>query len=464
LVIVIGLAGAEIAYVAFRFHQIHRVTLHHLVKVRTSGSGPHVGEQTFLLIGSTSRCVLNGKQTNAFGSCAAGITGVNSDVIVLLRADPKTHSISILSILRDLVLYNVRPGNQFFKIDAALADGPDQLVAVIEQDFGIPINHFVELNFDSFQNIVNAIGGLKMYFPDPVHDNYSSLHVATAGCHLLNGFEALAVVRARHLWYRQGGQWLYDGNGDLSRIIRVHEFLRVLAAAVEKRGLTNPLTDNALLGAVAPNLEIDSSLALTDMVDLLRVFHSTNPGTVPQETLPNIENFADYIFDGYDVGSVVLPTYPEDQQAIDRFRGLSSPPASKISPSSVTVSVVDGTGTGDAASTARSFSALGFKVVGTGAQAPIGPISETVVYYSPGHLADAERVVQSLSGIVSMSEGSTDGGAEVMVLTGSNFSVRTARRTASSTTTTTSAASSTLGPPSPAIQALPPYDPRACPS
>src|SRR5271166_6309962 len=348
LVIVIGLVVAEAIYLAVQYHKIHRLTLHHLVKVPTTG--PHVGEQTFLLIGSTSRCALNNKQASAFGSCGPGvpgadfITGVNSDVIVLVRADQRTHSISILSIPRDLVMNNVRPG-QFYKIDAALADGPDQLVAAIEQNFGIPINHFVELNFDSFQNIVNALGGIKMDFPDQVYDTGSSLHISKTGCQLLNGFQALAVVRSRHLWYKQNGKWLYDGNGDLSRIIRVHAFLRALATAVEQRGLGNPLTDNALLGAIAPSLEIDSRLSLGDMVNLLRVFHSTNPATAPELTLPNIENFADYIYEGYDYGSVVLPTYPQDQQAVDQFLGLKKPPGSAIRPGSVTVSVMDGSGT-----------------------------------------------------------------------------------------------------------------------
>jgi len=464
LVIVLGLVGAETAFVSVQYHKIHRVTLPHEVKVATSG--PQVGDQTFLLIGSTSRCVLNNKQTNAFGSCAEGITGVNSDVIVLVRADQQTHSISILSIPRDLVMNNVRPG-QFYKIDAALADGPDQLVAAIEQNFGIPINHFVELNFDSFQNIVNALGGIKMYFPGPAYDLGSSLHIAKGGCQLLNGFQALAVVRSRHYWYEQNGKWLYDGNGDLSRIIRVHEFLRALATAVEQRGITNPLTDNALLGAIAPDLELDSRLSLGDMVNLLRVFHSTNPATAPELTLPNIENFADYIYEGYDYGSVVLPTYPQDQQAIDQFLGLKAPPGSTVAPGSVTVSVLDGSGaSGQATTTASQLSSLGFHVVGTGATTPVGPISETVVYYTPGHLADAERVVQSLAGVVAMAQstgGEASAGADVTVVTGSNFVVLVHHASTGGTTTTVPSAS-TFGPPSLAVQPPPPYDPTPCPS
>ena len=279
-----------------------------------------------------------------------GVTGVNSDVIILLRADQRTHSVSILSIPRDLVMNNVRPG-QFYKIDAALADGPGQLVAAVEENFGIPINHFVELNFDSFQNIVNALGGIKMYFPYRVRDDSSGLHIRTTGCVYLNGFNALALVRARNYWYFKDGQWIDDGSGDLGRIIRVHEFLRVLATAVSQRGLSNPLTDNSLLGAVAPDLEVDSRLSLGDMVDLLRAFHSTKIATVPELTMPNMENFADYIYEGYDYGSVVLPTYPQDQQAIDEFLGLKTPPGSVVAPGSFTVSVMDGTGTAGQATT-----------------------------------------------------------------------------------------------------------------
>ncbi|HXY43036.1 MAG TPA: LCP family protein, partial [Acidimicrobiales bacterium] len=217
IVVFLGLvAGAGFGYIAYRNGQIHRITVKNLTPVATkvgSKDDPQVGVQTFLMIGSTSRCALT-TQNPVFGTCAEGITGVNSDVILLLRADQNTGTISVLSIPRDLVLENVRDDDQkFYKIDAALADGPGQLVAVIEQDFGIPINHFVELNFDSFQNVVNAIGGIRMYFPFPETDDYSSLDIRTAGCHLLDGFEALAVVRARHLSYYDDGQWDYDGSG-----------------------------------------------------------------------------------------------------------------------------------------------------------------------------------------------------------------------------------------------------------
>jgi LCP family protein required for cell wall assembly len=449
--------------VAYRNHQVHRVAVRHLVKVVTTG--PHANEQTILMIGSTSRCVLNNEFEKAFGSCAAGVNGVNSDVIMLLHVDPATHRLSILSLPRDLVLPNVRP-QQFHKIDAALADGPSQLVDVIEQDFGIPINHFVELNFDSFQNVVNALGGIHMYFPVPVRDNLSDLKITTAGCQFLNGFQALAVVRARHMSYGSHLQY-YDGSGDLGRIIRDHEFLRVLAAAVSTRGLGNLLTDNKLAGAVAPQLTVDQTFSLSDMVSLLWNFHTVNAATAPQTTLPNIEDYTDYIYEGYDYGSVVLPSYPADQQAIDSFLGLTKPPGAGLSPSSITVSVLDGSGVvGTGAAAATKLSTLGYKASFAGSQTSVGTPAETLVEYSSGHLADAERVAKSLSGIVAMAEDPTTGGADVTVVVGTNFHVVMPSKGShhSQTTPTTTTTTPSLGPVSHAVQGLPWYDPRACPA
>jgi len=462
------LVGAGFAYVAYRNHQIHHVTVRNLVPVVTKQKEPDVGVQTFLMIGSTSRCAL-AKQNPVFGTCAEGITGVNSDVILLLRADQNTHTISVLSIPRDLVLENVRDDSQkFYKIDASLAEGPSQVVAVIEQDFGIPINHFVELNFDTFQNVVNALGGIDMYFPYAETDDFSSLNIKTPGCHHLHGFQALAVVRARHLSYLDNGHWLYDGSGDLGRIIRVHEFLRVLASTMQKQGIDNPLRDNAIIGAIAPHLTVDSGLSVTDMVDLILAFHGVNPLAAPQQTFPTIEDHNDYLWEGIDFGSVVLPSYPQDQKAIDKFEGLSAPPGSKIAPSAVSVSVVNGTDkTGEEAVVASRLASLGYRIVGTGTSAPVGPISQATVYYSRGHLLEAERVAQSLGGIVSMAEGPTRDGADVMLVTGSQFSVKVPGHHvhhAGPTTTTIPNPYPVLSPASAAVQPLPSYDPRACPN
>jgi len=481
VVVVVVIAGSGIGYIEYRNHQITRVVVDGLRAV------PPSGVENVVMVGSTSRCALK-QQNAAFGLCSQGVTGVNSDVVMILHLNPARGSASILSIPRDLFIPNARTTGAN-KIDAALDQGPGRLVDAIEEDFGIPIQHYVELNFDSFQGVVNALGGIKMYFPMPLYDAESSLNIPTAGCHQLNGFQALAVVRARHLQYKPPGvtsknprNWPYDPESDLSRIRRDHEFLRVLAAAVSARGLDNPVTDNNLLTAVAPQLKVDTGFSLGDMLGLVLTFHGVNPATAPQLTLPVVVDADDYVVGGEDYGKVELTSQPQDLQIVDHFLGVPADHdtvTGKALPAAhdVTVSVLNGTGvTGQAASTGSALSALGLRLVGTGDAVSGGAVSETDVLYSAGHQAAAELVAHDLSGAVVMGLGDTADGADVTVVTGSNFSVRTPAATgpgpgpsasAGSTPSTGStgasgADASVLAAPSSPDQPLAPFDPRAC--
>jgi LCP family protein required for cell wall assembly len=480
---VIVLVGAVAGYAEYLNHEIKRLTVGGLSAASSNGT------ENILMVGSTSRCVLT-QQNPAFGLCSQGVTGVNSDVVMILHLDPNNHSVGILSIPRDLFVPNARTTGAN-KIDAALYQGPTQLVHVIEQDFGIPIQHYVELNFDTFQNVVNALGGIKMYFPMPLFDRESSLNIPTAGCQELNGFQALAVVRARHLQYKPPGvttsdpaYWPQDPESDLSRIVRDHEFVRVLAAEVAQRGVGNPLTDRSLVAAVAPDLEVDSGLSLTNMINLVLTFHGVNPQSAPETTLPVMVNGGEsYYYQGYNYGSIELAAQPQDDQAVDQFLGLSAGDDTVTgkalpSPSSVTVSVVNGSGTyGEGTQVASALSALGFQATaGSDVSSSASP-QETLVLYQandPSSEAAAEAVMRNLSGAVVMgvsstSQDVTSGGAEVTVLTGDDVSVNAPGSTSSSstqgttaTTTAPSAAVANLSAPTAAQQGLAPFDPRSC--
>jgi LCP family protein required for cell wall assembly len=418
------------------------------------------------------------------------VTGVNSDVVMILHLDPNRHSVAILSIPRDLFVLNARSSGAN-KIDAALAQGPHQLVRAIQQDFAIPIQHYVELNFDSFQGVVDALGGLDMYFPDAVYDAYSQLNVPVAGCRHLNGFQALAVVRARHLQYKGPGvtssnprSWPQDPQSDLSRIRRDHEFLRVMATALSKRGLSNPVTDNELVGAVAPQLQVDSTFSLSEMFGLVVTFHGVGPASAPQQTLPvMLDSNLSYFFKGYDYGNVELASEPNDLQVVQHFLGVSPGTDTMTgralpAPGSIRVSVLNGTGrSGQAGQTASGLHALGFNVVGTGDTAPSGSVAEAMVYYSsPSQLGAAEQVARSLSGAVAMGQGPTADGADVTVVTGTAFAVNAPAPTPSAgasssgasnnpTGASASAGSQATGPvaaPTSPNEHLAPFDPRSC--
>jgi LCP family protein required for cell wall assembly len=495
--IVVLIVGSVAGYAWYLSHLVHHIAVKGLTVGATHGADS--GTENILLVGSTDRCALK-KQYIGYGICSQGVNGINSDVVMILHLNPATHAVSILSIPRDLFVPNARTTGAN-KIDAALYQGPTQLVAAVQDDFGIPIQHYVELNFDSFASVVDALGGINMYFPEPVYDPESDLDITTVGCHHLNGFHALQVVRARHMVHKGPGvtsnnpaNWTAEGQSDLARIRRDHEFLRVLATAVAKKGLSNPLTDRDIITGVAPDLTVDDGLSATHMLGLVTTYHSVNVNSAPQLTVPVLEyTFGSYQYEGGSYGDIEFPIQPNDQSVVDSFLGISPAinsmtGAALPKASHVTVSVVNGTGvTNQAATTSAALGALGFHMTQLGDRTPVGQEAETVVYYgskSPAVLAGAQLVERSISGSVTLGYDPSMvlGGAEVTVDTGTNFSVnpptvtvkaptvkaktsskgKTTTTTTAPTTTTTTSLSSGFAAPTSANEALEPWDPRSC--
>jgi LCP family protein required for cell wall assembly len=495
--VLVLVAGAAAGYAWYLNNQIHRIDLHNLSD--SPSKGADAGTENILMIGSTSRCAL-AVQNPQFGLCSQGVTGVNSDVVMILHLNPATNSLSIMSIPRDLFVPNARSDGAN-KIDAALYQGPDQLIAAVEEDFGIPIQHFVELNFDSFMNVVNALGGIHMYFPEPIFDSYSGLNIQTTGCIGLNGTSALEVVRARHLQYKPPGvttgdpyYWPSENESDLARIRRDHEFLRVLASAVKAKGIDNPITDQRLVAGVVGDLTVDSGFSLSDMVSLVLTYHGVDVNRAPQLTLPvQVDQFGSYTYKGGSYGNIEFPSEPQDRTAVDQFLGLKTSEdtysgGALPSPSSITVSVMNGSGTSNQASdTAASLKALGFNIGTVGDTTPVGREAETVVYYSSkshANLAAAQAVANSMTGAVIMAMDPTQvqPGSQITVVTGTQFSVNppptvvtptsaagttgAGGASAATTTPTTSSSSSTnsalFQPPTTTVEPLQPWDPRSC--
>ena len=352
LLVVIG-GGAGYAY--YLTHDLRRVDVRGLSGALTTGQ--EGGSENILMVGSTSRCALK-QQNAAYGLCSQGVTGVNSDVIMILHADPTHHRLALLSIPRDLFIPNARSGGAN-KIDAGLYQGLGQIVAAIEEDLGIPIQHAVSLNFDQFANVVDALGGINMSFPMSVFDAESGLNVRAAKCVHRDGTEALQVVRARHLQHQGNSTSMYAENwpqetqSDLARIRRDHEFLRVLATAVSKQGLGNPVADLSLINSVKADLTFDQGWAVSDMANLVLNFHSVGIDTVPQLTLPVAVvtdpdgSGGSYVYRGAAYGDVEFPAQSQDQGTIDQVLGIGSTIDSWTgdplpAPKSVTVSVSTG--------------------------------------------------------------------------------------------------------------------------
>ncbi len=459
LVAIVVIGTAAYGYVRYRYDQIQQLNVNGLNSA-TSSSQP----ENILLVGDNSRCTLTKYSSfykthkQNFGSCSQ-VGGGRSDVTMILHVNPAQHQAYLLSIPRDLWLPMPGGNGLQLRVDDSLNAaetsylhlpfGPTLLVKAIEQDLGIPINHYVELNFYTFEQVVNTLGGVTIDFPTKLVDHYSGLNITHPGCQHLNGSQALALVRARHLYYYDPatGSWNYDGTGDLGRIQRTHIFLRVLATQVKSSALSNPLQANALLGSVIPSLKVDKGFTLSSMVSLALAFQHVNPAAIPSATLPVIipsSPFRDNANpSNYQApGSIVLPFQPQDLKLVTTFLGSSAPQYAKISPHSVSLSVLNGSGvSGQAATTAAQFTRLGFRVVSTGNATYAGTDSETVVSYKPGDLAQAEKVLSEISGQAIMAEGSANQGADIVVTTGSTFSIAAPATAASSPATATSSSS-----------------------
>jgi LCP family protein required for cell wall assembly len=338
LALVVGAAGWF--YLNYRLGEIPKVHVKGLVKPPAKPGGPF----NMLLVGSDSRsfCTTAVCQSHLGNQGASG--GQRSDVIIIMRVVPATKSIYMLSIPRDTWVTLAESGGQGNRINAAFNNGPDQLVATIEQDFHIPINHYAYANFLGFSNAVSALGGVWMNFHYRVRDFETGLRIHKTGCQYLNGTESLQLVRSRDLQYWANGQWNYDGLGDLSRIRRQEAFFH---AVIDKaRTDYNPLSINAFIASAVKDIEVDDTFTTTDLRNLAFEFHSMSSNHLHTEVIPTMGAVTSA---GQDI---LLPVWKLDREMIAHFLRIGGKksahviqPASSSSTTTTTQAPVTGTTT-----------------------------------------------------------------------------------------------------------------------
>ena len=265
VVTAIVMAVCGVGYAIWRFSQLRT---EHLNLAKASSGGA----QNYLIVGSDTRSGIskNDPDYAVFNGDGSAPSGQRSDTIMVLRIDPSKGTAKLLSFPRDLWIPIYGTGSSQ-RINTAYSNGPQRLIDTIEVDFGIPINHYVEVNFESFRDVVNAIGGVPMYFATRMRDYNSGLNIERTGCVTLNGDEALSFARSRHLEYydTQLGEWKSDPTADLGRITRQQIFIRtVIGRAEGKASGLNILATNNLVHSVVKNLKVDSSFTFTDMLGL----------------------------------------------------------------------------------------------------------------------------------------------------------------------------------------------------
>ena len=416
-------------------------------KVNLQLSTPPSGGANYLLVGSDSRAFVdNSTEQQQFGSAQSN-GGQHSDTIMVLHAEPNGSSL-LVSVPRDL--WVSIPGEGMSKITSAFNYGPQKLVDTIQTDLGVPINHYVEVNFLTFQKIVDAIGSVPVYFPAPTRDSFSDLNIPLPGCYQLNGAQALAYVRSRDTQVLDPTTRTWktlDAVPDIGRIGRQQAFVRELASVAMNTVLSDPLKANSLVDSVTSNLTLDNGFSNSNLFALVDAFRKVDPSapsqvqstTLPWQTGPN-QGGQEVLYLKQPGASQVLAELRDFNTAPAASTPGATNPGATANASSVRVRVLNASGvSGAAARTLATLEQHGFVGAGTG-NAPLLASSE--IRYTSGAGASASLVAGYLPS-ASLVTDSTVGSNVVLVL-GRNFS--------GLTTPTSAASSSTTAPASPTPQ------------
>jgi LCP family protein required for cell wall assembly len=378
------------------------------------------GGGNYLLVGSDSRSFVDSPQdAQRFGSKQTQ-SGQRSDTIMVAHVDGEKGTGFLVSFPRDLWVDIHGIGHA--KINAAFNAGPQRLIETIEQDFDVPISHYLQVDFAGFRKIVDAIGTIPISFPAPAQDLYSGLHVNQAGCRRLAGQDALAYVRSRYYESFVNGRWQADPQSDLARIKRQQYFLRTLAHEALHTSQRAPWRGLSILDATLASVQRDPKFGFSSFRALAYAFHGEN-ANIETLTLPTRAKTID--------GQAALVL--DDEKAkplLDRLRGVESKPApappAGVSRDSVRVSVENGSGRqGVGSTTLEALRRLGFAVLGQAANADRSDYAVSEVRYASDAQNKARLVLAYLGGagkLAPLQGAAADGDADVVLVIGRDFS------------------------------------------
>ena len=384
--LVVGFLGAAggLAYAYGKYGQIPRVEIGQVLTAGDDGvDDDPTGAQNFLVVGVDSAAGLD--PDDPLVRSRTQIGGLRSDTMMVLRVDPASTRAALLSLPRDL--YVPIPGGGNGRINEAVQiGGPELLVETIQDFFGIPINHYVQIDFYGFGRIVEAIDGVPLAFANPVRDQRSGLSVPEPGCVTLDPANALGFVRSRAYQEFVGGRWRTDGTGDLGRIQRQQQFVIAALQRAFDRGLRNPVTLDAVIDSTLDAVTVDDTLDGDDIIDLASQFRSFDPSSLDLYELP---------VGSTSVGgaSLLRLQAAQAEPVLSVFRGIVD---GDPTPSSVRVRVLNGTGTpGEAADAATALRDAEFAIAGTG-DAPRLGVARTEVRHPASATAAAQLLARWL--------------------------------------------------------------------
>jgi LCP family protein required for cell wall assembly len=232
-------------------------------------SPPSASVENFLLVGSDSRENVDPSDAD-FGGIGdeSAVSGRRSDTIMVLRNDARTGTASLLSIPRDL--WVVIPGRGSQRINSAFNHGPDVLVQTVQEALGLPIHHYIEIDFSGFKSMVEAVGGVELCFLYPTRDTHTGFNFPEPGCKVVDGIQALAYARSRYFEQFKDGEWRMDGRADIGRTERQREFVKAALKTALDEVKSNPFLVGDVVRGAGGSIRVDEDLDVMNAVSSLR--------------------------------------------------------------------------------------------------------------------------------------------------------------------------------------------------
>ncbi len=260
--------------------------------------------QHILLIGLDSRSNLHGQ---------------NTDVIIVLSINKDTKQVSMLSIPRDLWVYI--PTHGWSRINVAHrmgyvlhypGEGPGLLKDTILVNFGIPIDHWVRIDFTGFRRVVDELGGVDMVVPcrvnllyQPPDSDEEEEMILEPGVHHMDGTTALRYVRTRR------------NSSDFDRARRQQQFLRAMWDQTKSPDIIPRIP--GLWAALSGSIETD--LSLGDLLALAPTALEISPQRIRNRYIGPTHTTDWVTSEGW---QVLLPDYAKIQQVV---ASLYAPPS-----------------------------------------------------------------------------------------------------------------------------------------